>query len=136
MITLATISDQMRDGERRAAGRKVRHVIAVCVDNYNIVLAEKTGDNPLQGRKYFHNLTGMAKLLREFGCDDEEILHGLRKGLARLDSAAKKMSIEEMDQHFRISERTDDSSGKLSLYNRLKKAGFTDDEDKKRKKAA
>ena len=52
MITLATLKDEMVEGKRRAAGRQIRKIIAICLDNYNIVLAEGIDPAKLVGRRF------------------------------------------------------------------------------------
>ena len=60
MITLATLQDKMVDGQRRAAGRQIRRIRAICCDNYNIVLAEGSNPTALVGKQFFGKLAHLG----------------------------------------------------------------------------
>jgi len=123
MITLATLSDQMVEGKRRAAGRQLRKIEAICIDNYNIVLAEGSDPAKLIGQKFFANFTHLAEYLET---PDDEIRQKMSKFFAEFyEQPYEDLTWMEMDKRFKVSEREKDGA-KLSLYLKLKEQGRED----------
>lgn len=129
MITLAILKDELVDGQRRAAGRKIRKIVIVGVDNYNVAIAEGADESHLAGKKFAGRLGQLSRFLPEWGIDPEHAKAVVNAAFARLTGEeVNGLSWEELDKRFSISERTTDSSGRLKLYGRLKEAGWKDDE--------
>lgn len=128
MITLATLRDEMVEGQRRAAGKQIRRLVIICLDNYNLVIAEGSDPANPQGKHFFGNLTHLAIGLT---ADYAELVEIARKGI--LDFFEKysgetvgDLSWAEMDKRFEVGKRTKDSSGKLKLYPDLRERGWSD----------
>lgn len=129
MIILATLQDGMVDGQRRAAGKRIRKIVIIGLDNYNIVIAEGSDPATPVGKKFF------CKLVHLEGClmvEYPELVEIARKGMLAFferhtETPVENLSWAEMDQRFKPGERIDDSSGKLKLYFALKEKGWKDD---------
>lgn len=112
MITLATLQDEMVEGQRRAAGKMIRKIVIIGLDNYNIVIAEGSDpENPV-GKKFFGRLTHLADGLAEYGLDVEYA----RKQILAFFKEQDDLTWAEIDEKFHVGKRCNDSSGKLQLY--------------------
>jgi hypothetical protein len=129
MIILATLTDEMVEGQRKAAGKQIRKITAVCLDNYNIVLAEGADPTKLSGKKFACKLTHLAKSIETYGCDVENARIQMIDFFKRYTGKPvdSEMTWAEMDEQFHLSKRSNDSSGKLAAYNELKEKGWKDE---------
>lgn len=129
MITLATLSDKQVDGQRRAKGKKIRRIVAICLDNYNIVLAEGANPDNLVGKQFFGRLEHLAEALAGYGLDQE---HARRQMIGFFTEFSEEevdnLSWAQMNERFEVSKRRMDSSAILLLYDALKKKGWKDRE--------
>ena len=129
MIVIATLKDEMVDGQRRASGRKIRKMVAICVDSFNLVLAEGSDPEKLVGQKFVHNLVLLARIIEEYGLDVE---YARRQMIAFFQDfcgdPVGDLSWSEMDARFKVSKRRTDASGILVLHDQLKGKGRRDKE--------
>ncbi len=126
MIQLAVLKDETVAGQRKAIGKKLRFLSVIAVDRFNVVVASSTGDNPLQGRKFFANF----KHLVDFLPPDEvkEITPQLRDYFGSLyGKDLSDVSIVEMDKELKLGSR--DRNGALNLYLKIKTDEDKDDGD-------
>jgi len=127
MIHLLTLCDEPITVSRgRYTGRTSRCRVLIGVDFYNIVLAEGAGEEP-PGKRFVSTLTQFAKMLEEWTDIDREVVRQqLSTLLCRLFGGEQtdRLTWGEMDKRFLISQREKGSSGRLSLYRRLKEAGL------------
>lgn len=112
MITLATLQDEMVEGQRSAAGKMLRKIVIIGLDAYNISIAE--GSNPANavGKKFFGKLTHLADGLAEYGLDAEYA----RKQMLAFFKEQDDLTWAEIDEKFHVGKRCNDSTGKLQLY--------------------
>lgn len=130
MIEIATILDETRAGQRRAAGRMIRRKILIAVDRFNIVLAESTDDGNPIGRKFMPRLASLAQILPEFGVDLQKAEKALSDGFEQLfGDPIKQTTLAGLDEQFKVSKRTDNSTGELLLYRHLKEMGLSSGSD-------
>ncbi len=128
MITLTTLTDEMVDGQGRAAGRKLRRIVAICLDNFNVVLAEGSSPTKLTGKRFFGKLTHLGNGVKEYGLDAEHARTQMIDFFTRFSGEqVGDLSWAELDEKFHIAERRKDSSAILVLYDKLKKGGWEDD---------
>lgn len=127
MIIFATIIDEERDSKRGPA-RKVRYRMGLGVDNYNVIIAETTGEK-WGGRLFYGSLAQVSRALIANDYPEDVALQATRKGLQRIaEMDLSQMSWEEMDVALEVSKRKKDASGLLILKETLKEAGYTDDQ--------
>lgn len=132
MIVLATLKDEMVAGLRRAAGKQIRKIIIVGLDNYNIVIAEGSDPANPVGKKFFGKLTHLGACL---AAEYAELTEIARQGVLAFfegstqTTVGKGMTWAEMDDHFNPGKRCSDSSGKLQLYVDLRQGDADDDND-------
>ena len=123
MITLATLKDETVDGQRRAKGKKLRRLTAVCLDNYNILLAEGADPAKLSGQRFFGTLVHLANGLKEYGLDVEHARLQMLEFFKRyLGDQVGDLTWAQMDECF--IKRSADTSGRLALYEELKNRGW------------
>jgi len=126
MIHLALIKDELVDGQRRAAGKKIRHCSVLAVDRYNVVLANSIGSAPMQG-KFF--LANFQHLLNEMSSEDIEVvtpqLQEYFGNLYKCDLS--NLTIEEMNSKLNLSQRN--KTGAMELYLAIKSQGKIQDDD-------
>jgi hypothetical protein len=128
VITIATLSDEMIEGQRRAKGRKIRKIVAICVDNYNIMVADGSDPEKLVGRGFVGKLAHLPNCLKDYGFDDVDFA---RKQLIQFfeqftGSSVDDLTWKQMDVQFKVPKRRNDSSGILELYDVLKQRGWTE----------
>lgn len=131
MVPLLTLRDEMRLSKTgRTAGSKTRCHTLIGIDNYNVVLAEGAADVP-QGKKFYGNFALLGKTLTEWdGVDEAVARKEMEVRLCEVFGGEPSgMSWKEMDVAFKIPERETDSSGRLTLFRRLKEAGLEGDDD-------
>ncbi len=130
MITLATLKDEMVEGRCRAAGKKIRKLVIIALDNYNILIAEGSDPANPVGKHFYCKLAHMAKGLAEYGLE----ACARKKMLAFFERYSGEslgdLSWAEMDKRFEVGKRCTDSTGRLQLYPDLKAKGWKDDEAK------
>ena len=131
MITIATLADEMVEGQRRAKGRKIRKIVAVCVDNFNILVADGSDPDSLFGRKFVGKLAHLAHCLKDYGFEDVDYA---RKKLIEFFEkfsgvALGDLSWEELDKKFSVPKRRSDASGILELYDALRAKGCGDSDE-------
>jgi len=131
---MVVLQDEVVKGQRRAAGKNIRRKTAICLDNYNIVLAIGTGDvgaEPIMmGKKFVGRLAHLPRILAEFGLNEKSARDQMFDFLSGIATPpTKKLGWKGMDKHFEIPQRTDDSTGRLAWYDKLKQAGLMDSED-------
>lgn len=130
MITLATLKDEMIEGQRRAAGKQIRRIVIIGLDNYNILIAEGSDPANPVGKQFYAKLVHLAKGLAEYGLEE----CARKKMLAFFErysgAPVGDLSWAEMDKRFEVGKRCTDSSGKLRLYSDLKARGWKDDDEK------
>ncbi|MHA2279706.1 MAG: hypothetical protein ACXAC5_02265 [Promethearchaeota archaeon] len=127
MITLATLSDEQVDGQRRAKGRKIRKIVAICLDNYNLVLAEGVDPDNLVGKQFFGRLEHLGQALPEYGLDPEHARRQMIDFFARFSGEqVGDLSWVELNARFQVSKRRRDASAILLLYDALKERGWKD----------
>ena len=127
MITLAILSDKQVPGQRRAAGKIIRKIIAICVDNFNYVLAEGSDPAKLVGKKFVGNAVHLASTIEQYGLDVEYARKQMLEFWKRFSGAeVGNLSWAEMGEKFEMSKRRTDSSAVFILYDELKEKGWTD----------
>lgn len=129
MIILATLKDEVVDGRGRAAGKRIRKIVVIGLDNYNVVIAEGSDPANPVGKRFFAKLTHLSNGLVEYGLDTEHARKQMIAFFKRYsgEESLGDLSWAEMDERFKVGRRCTDSSGKLQFYVNLKKRGWTDD---------
>lgn len=127
MIILTTLKDALVDGTYKASGKKIRQVVVLAVDRFNIVLATSSGESPVTGRRYFAKLDHFRKYLPEYQLDDAECLKRINEVFARFSGEqVSGLSWQELDKRFAVPARLSNSSGVLAFYEALKEKGWKD----------
>ena len=130
MIILATLKDEVVEGQSRAAGKQLRQRVVFSVDHYNLVLAVASGSSPLMGKYFTPKLRMMEPVFADNGLDIKAVTIQIREVLCKLFGAEDKgQTLAEMDEEFALSSRTADSTGDLVLYRTLKEKGWNGGED-------
>lgn len=131
MITLATLQDEMVDGQRRAAGKKIRKIVIIGLDNYNVVIAEGSDPANPVGKKFFANLDQLSRGLADYGLDIEfarkQMLVFFKKYAG--EEPVGDLTWLEMDKRFQVGKRCTDSTGRLQIYPDLKERGWADGDE-------
>lgn len=131
MIVLATVKDEMRPGERRAAGKTIREEVVVAIDNFNLVIAERTGGTQFFGKLFSDRFERILNLLNsEYEIPQSVSLPLLRNGLQVLfpEVALTDLSVKQIDEVLEAGARGTDSMGKLKMYSDLRSRGIGGDE--------
>lgn len=131
MIPLVTLRDEAITVSRgRSAGQQSRRHSLVAVDGYNIVLAEGSSDVPT-GKSFVGKMTHLCNVISNWdGLDVENCRKLIARRFCEIFDVPvdEKMSWAEMDATFEVPVRESDSTGRLTLYRRLKEVGLQDDE--------
>lgn len=123
MITLATLKDEMVDGQRRALGKKVRRITAICLDSYNVVLAEGVDPTKLTCQRFYGSLIHLANGLKKYGLDVEHARLQMLEFLKRyLGDQVGDLTWAQMEECFSVTKRLTD--GRMALYEELKNRGW------------
>jgi hypothetical protein len=128
MITLATLQDEMVDGQRRAAGRQIRKIVAICCDNYNLVRAEGTDPARLVGKQFFGKLAHLGPFVEsDFDDARRQMIDFFRRFSGE---QVGDLTWAEIDKQFDVPKRRSVSSAVLLLYDALKEKGWKDTKEK------
>jgi len=122
MFILCIVQDETREGKRRAAGKQVRHRVAIGVDKFNLNVCDSTADQ-FVGRKFSPRFEWVARILKDdFDVDLEHARCTLRDALNHVFDAKllDDVTFAQMDEKFRPGRCTPDSSGELQFYRKLK----------------
>lgn len=121
MIIICTLKEMVVEGKKKAKGRKLRLKYLLAFDRYNVVYAIQRG-SVLIGEKYYPNIEFLASYLIKQGYDPKELRSTINKGFNDIFSTNfKPRTFKDIDKTFNVSERRQDSSGILTIYDRLKK---------------
>jgi len=132
VITIATLKDETRKKTRRNKGEKIRYICAVCVDRFNILMAEGSSPESLVGKKFCGTMRQLGRILLEAGIEDEFARGHITQFFEELSGEALPLSLswQALDERFHPSQRAEDATGELMLYRRLKKLrGIEEDSD-------
>ena len=136
MIILATLVDEQRDGQRRAAGKKIHYRALLGVDLYNIVLAESTSPTQIVGKKFVSKLAFLPPIFEEFAINNDSARIAIAAVLSAVyEQDVSSWTFKKMDKQLGISKRVKDSTGQLELYHLLKQRGFTEEGTEKEDEA-
>lgn len=131
MIEVCTLSNEEHTVTRgRSVGQTTTRTIALAVDKFNILIAERTGDGQLVGKKFSHSLAHFVNYVADNNLSDIHVPFG--QGLSQLLNipCSPTASLQEIERLFDVNKRADDASGELLLYRRLKEVcGDADSDD-------
>jgi len=129
MVIVSVLKDEVREGQRKAKGREVHAQTVLGVDNYNLIIGFRTGKSPIVGKAFFGKLEALSTRLEEFGVDPKEARGMIQRDLCKIFGRKfdNDLTFEQLDGIFKLSKLRDDSSGILSIYNKLKSAGLASD---------
>jgi len=121
MFILCVVRDETREGQRKAAGKQVRYRVGIGVDKFNLNVCDSTAEQ-FVGRKFTPRFVWIARILKDFSVDIEHARCTLRDALNHIFNAKlpDEVTFEQMDEQFHPGRCTDDSSGELKFYRRLK----------------
>ncbi len=136
MYILCLVKDETRPGQRKAAGKTIRHRVGIGVDRFNVMLCETTADS-FVGKSFSPRFDWLSKRFDEFEVDAEHARCQLRDSLKHILGVAlpDDVTIEQLDQQFHPGKCATDSSGELMFYRTLKakygtsRGGLTDEGD-------
>jgi hypothetical protein len=129
MITMAILKDEVVDGQRRAKGKKIRKIVAICIDNYNIMIAEGIDPSKLVGKKFYGKMVHLGDGIAEYGGLDEEYARTQMIDFFERFSGNpvdQTLDWEGMSAEFKVFKRRPDASAILLAYDQLKEKGWKD----------
>jgi len=131
MFILAVVHEDSREGR---GGKLVVRQVAVAIDRLNIILAEQFGNGGFVGISWCGCFNHLRKALVSKGICTKVVANRLWEAICPILSPSCKLpsslTLKVLDRTFSVSERKSDTSGMLTLYDRLhgnsKKVGSFD----------